>query len=306
MANRVIRDSIWTSPSLAKLSREAEAWFPRWLLMADDWGCFQADPRVVKGVAYPFREEVGLEEVDRLAVEYYNNGQLFLWVEKERVWGFFTAFHENNPYLQKLTVDEAGKPLKMRRKSPEPPKEALLVYLKERQPINSVFDIVRHCSTSFDKSRVSVSVSVSGTVSESGTKDFPAQKAKAGGETVDNLLKQPKPRSPNQRIQDAELESARKEFAKIFGGTITEAKVCRLAYGAGGDRRDCFETIPVLIAFWKSLKPAEVKDIENPYAYTLVCARDPETVERCKRQVFAEPTARRGGEIKTVGEVLSG
>lgn len=175
MANRVIRDAIWNSPSLARLSLEADAWFPRWVLMADDWGCFQADPKVIKGLIYPLRDDVTSFDVVRLAVEYYNNGQLFLWQDDDRIWGFLTSFASHNEYLRKLEVDEHGKQKKNRRRSPEPPAEELSLYLKERKEIKDIFDIVRQDSTRFNKSRVSVSISKS--VSVSKLKDGGARKA---------------------------------------------------------------------------------------------------------------------------------
>ena len=146
-------------------------------------------------------------------------------------------------------------------------------------------------------------------------KYIPAQKTETGGEIVEKSVEKTKPpategkpRSPNQRILDGELKTAQKEFAKIFGGHIGEAKLCRLAFGRKGNGRECFEAVPMLVAFWKSLKPEDVADIEDPYAYSLVCARNPQTVERFKKQVFEAPMNSsgrvRGGEFQTIGELL--
>lgn len=49
MANRVIKDTILTSHTLAKLSIDAQLHWTRWLLMADEYGCFNADTSVIKG-----------------------------------------------------------------------------------------------------------------------------------------------------------------------------------------------------------------------------------------------------------------
>ena len=37
MSNRVIKDSIWDSPTLGQIPDYYEDQFPRWLLLADDW-----------------------------------------------------------------------------------------------------------------------------------------------------------------------------------------------------------------------------------------------------------------------------
>lgn len=303
MANRVIRDSIYSSPSLARLSREAAAWFPWWVLMADDWGCFNADPDVIKGAVYPKRKDVGIVEVEGWLVEYHNNHQLFIWVEGERIWGFFTAFLENNPYLQKSTLSEEGKQIKPRRKSPEPPKEALSSYLKERKQVKEFKDILGQLRTVGGTCLESVSVLESKSESESKIKDkdIPAQKEKTGGESVS------KPRTPSQNILGGEIEACRKIFAEKFGsGRITEAQICRLAFGANGDKRSCFEGIPVLTEFLKSLKPADCREVEEPFRWLIACAKNPETVERAKKAFFNGAPAKRGGQISTVGEVLTG
>lgn len=53
MPNRIIRDCAKTSPTLAQLSDAAERLFWRLTTAADDFGRFQADPKVVKGECIP-------------------------------------------------------------------------------------------------------------------------------------------------------------------------------------------------------------------------------------------------------------
>lgn len=64
MANRVIKDTILTSHTLAKLSIDAQLHWTRWLLMADEYGCFNADTSVIKGLSYPLLTQI-TNEVDR-------------------------------------------------------------------------------------------------------------------------------------------------------------------------------------------------------------------------------------------------
>lgn len=130
MSNRVIKDSIWTSPTLARLSESAQDHFPRWLLMTDDWGCFNADPAVIKGLCYPLREKVTVAIVDALEKEYYESGLLFVWFDRERRWGYFVSWDSHHDFCNKTNADDGGKNHKHRRKTPTPPEDALTHYLE--------------------------------------------------------------------------------------------------------------------------------------------------------------------------------
>lgn len=129
MSNRVIKDSIWTSPSLAQLPLIADLSWPRWLLLSDDWGCFEADAEVIKGKAYPKRKEVKPSDIEKLKTIYNESGNLFLWKEGGREWGYFTNFDTHNEYCNSSGVNDVGKYTKHRRKTPEPPKDLLNEYL---------------------------------------------------------------------------------------------------------------------------------------------------------------------------------
>lgn len=130
MPNRVIKDSIWSSPTLAKLTEFSDDNFAKWLLMQDDWGCFNSDSDVIKGLVYPKRPEKTPEAVQKIKEEYYQRGFLFLWQEGEREWGYFVAHESHNNYCNKTNVDDKGKHQKHRRKTPEPPAELLKKYLE--------------------------------------------------------------------------------------------------------------------------------------------------------------------------------
>ena len=70
MPSRIIRDSIRTSPTLDELSDGAERMFWRLVTVADDYGRFEADPRVLLSQCFPLR-------VDRLKVK-----QIAEWFEE--------------------------------------------------------------------------------------------------------------------------------------------------------------------------------------------------------------------------------
>ena len=55
MPNRIIRESCTTSPTLDALSDGAERMFWRLTTIADDYGRFDADPRVLLAKCFPLR-----------------------------------------------------------------------------------------------------------------------------------------------------------------------------------------------------------------------------------------------------------
>jgi len=127
--SRVIKDSIWNSPSLAMLLPYYQDQWPRWLLMADDWGCFNADPEVIKGHAYPKRKET-VDKIIKIRDTFYNSGMLFIWTTTDlRTWGHFVNW-EKHEYIGGTEYDRNGQRVRHRRKTPEPPQKELTEYLK--------------------------------------------------------------------------------------------------------------------------------------------------------------------------------
>jgi len=55
MPNRILKDSICTSPNIDALSREAEAFFYRLLVQCDDFGPMDARPAILRARCYPLR-----------------------------------------------------------------------------------------------------------------------------------------------------------------------------------------------------------------------------------------------------------
>jgi len=127
MANRVIKDSIWTSPTLSKLVPYYQDQWIRWLLLADDWGCFNADPDIIKGLAYPKRKETS-KDILKIRQAFYNNGLLFIWKEEDREWGYFITW-DKYQFCNATTLNGEGRYAKHRRKTPEPPETLLSQYI---------------------------------------------------------------------------------------------------------------------------------------------------------------------------------
>jgi len=151
MSNRVIKDSIWTSPTVNKMVKKLEHClaFPWWILQADDWGCFDADVEVVKGLVFPKRKDVTEEMVSEMRTAYQEAGLLFVWQESGgREWGYFVTFDSHHNLCNKKSVGEDGKQTKHRRKTPEPPSDLLSDYIKRSNLTEETkADKSRHLST---------------------------------------------------------------------------------------------------------------------------------------------------------------
>lgn len=93
MPNRMIKESIWTSPNLNRLSPLAERHFFRLLPLPDDHGCCEITPAVVKGRCYPLQqEEITDGDIDIWQQELENNGIIITWELNGRQFGAFTTF----------------------------------------------------------------------------------------------------------------------------------------------------------------------------------------------------------------------
>src|SRR4030067_2967837 len=94
MSNRVIKDLIWTSPRLASYSIRTQLHFPRLLLLQDDWGCFNADPDVIRGLAYP-KMRITTTEIESILQEFEERGLLFRWRDGLHEWGYWMKSQEH-------------------------------------------------------------------------------------------------------------------------------------------------------------------------------------------------------------------
>lgn len=64
MPDRIIRERRKTDPMVDRLSDRAERLFWRLQVVADDYGCFDADPRVILGSCFPLK--VGVWHPDEM------------------------------------------------------------------------------------------------------------------------------------------------------------------------------------------------------------------------------------------------
>ena len=127
MPKRLIDDSLLTSPSLAKCSPRAQDAFPRFILLADDFGCFEAFPRVLVAKGWPYRSDVSEGDVWSWLEEYVAAGMACVWTEGERRWCYLTGWHGVHGQKKRVEYDPASVAGSKgsKRRTPAPP-EALV------------------------------------------------------------------------------------------------------------------------------------------------------------------------------------
>ncbi len=101
MPDRLIKQSIWTSPNLNQLSDQAEKCFYRLLLASDDWGCFDANPLVIKGKCFPLQPATDTTCIENCIKELEKQELIKTWVSGNRIYGQFLKFEQHNPLLQR-------------------------------------------------------------------------------------------------------------------------------------------------------------------------------------------------------------
>lgn len=76
MAKRLLRD--WTaSTRIDAISPEAEVFFTRLIMKADDYGSFHANPKLLKAALFPLKEEVTMQQIGAWVFECTEAGLLF-------------------------------------------------------------------------------------------------------------------------------------------------------------------------------------------------------------------------------------
>jgi hypothetical protein len=126
MPKRLLDDSYLSSPSLAKCSPRAQDAFPRFILLADDFGCFEVTPRALVGKGWPNRDDVSETDVVAFLEEYVRAGMACLYTAQERRICYLTGW--NGPHGQKKRAEydpnaPAGTPGRhgSKRRLPAPP-----------------------------------------------------------------------------------------------------------------------------------------------------------------------------------------
>lgn len=122
MPKRMLDDSLLSSGSLARCSPRAQDAFPRFLLLMDDFGCADANPRVLMGKGWPLRNDVSADDVTDWLEEYVAAGMAVLWTEADRRFVYLTGWlgphgqRERKEYDPTVKGDKGSK-----RRTPPPP-----------------------------------------------------------------------------------------------------------------------------------------------------------------------------------------
>ncbi len=64
MGNRILKESVCTSPNIERLSWFEEVCFYRLILQCDDYGRFDARPTLLRARLFPLKTEVTCEDVE--------------------------------------------------------------------------------------------------------------------------------------------------------------------------------------------------------------------------------------------------
>lgn len=134
MPKRMLDDSFLSSPSLAKCSPRAQDAFPRFILLADDFGCFDAVPRILLAKGWPYRTDVTEAELAGWLEEYVAAGMAVMWTEAERRYCYLTGW--NGPHGQRKRVEYDPNAAKgtagahgSKRRTPPPPEELVVAVI---------------------------------------------------------------------------------------------------------------------------------------------------------------------------------
>jgi hypothetical protein len=121
MPKRLIDDSLLTSPSIASVSTRAQDAFHRFILLADDFGCFDANPRVLVGKGWPLRDDVTERDVTTWLEEYERAGMAQCWEADGRRYCSLTGWFGKHGQKHRTEYDPASNPKGSKRRTPPPP-----------------------------------------------------------------------------------------------------------------------------------------------------------------------------------------
>jgi hypothetical protein len=74
--NRILKDSICQSEKIDLLSDGAECLYYRLLVQCDDYGTYKADPRIIKSVCFPLKENMTVGKTEKMLNELIGAGLL--------------------------------------------------------------------------------------------------------------------------------------------------------------------------------------------------------------------------------------
>lgn len=140
MPKRILDDSFLDSRSMEVLSPRAQDAFPRFILLADDFGCFEVNVVKLRAIGWSRRPDVSDEDVAAWITEYAERQAvdpetgkklapvLMLWTHVGRRYAHLTGW--SGPHGQKKRDEYGpGKPHGSKRHTPAPPADLLAAVL---------------------------------------------------------------------------------------------------------------------------------------------------------------------------------
>lgn len=121
MPKRMLDDSFLTSTSVARCSPRAQDAFPRFILLADDFGCFEVIPRALAARGWVYRQDVTEADMVAWLEEYVAAGMACLWTVNERRYCYLTGWHGEHGQKHRAEYDREHNPKGSKRRTPVPP-----------------------------------------------------------------------------------------------------------------------------------------------------------------------------------------
>lgn len=156
MAKRLLDDALLTSPSLHSVTVRTQDAFPRIILLADDFGCFDANAWVMKGRGWALRPDVTPEEIASWLDELERAGMVQLWRDGDRWYGYLSGWCGPKGQRKRDEYDPVRAKHGSKRKTPTPPARSE----KPSDYISSQFPPVPAVSRQFPAHAVPVPVPV--------------------------------------------------------------------------------------------------------------------------------------------------
>lgn len=128
MPNRILKESVCTSPNIERLSWFEEVCFYRLLVQCDDFGRLDARPSLLRARLFPLREDIDGAELETAMAALEAVGLIERYVV------------ENVPYICVPTWEKHQRIRNQRSRFPPPPWEQVLLprYEKRKSVENSV------------------------------------------------------------------------------------------------------------------------------------------------------------------------
>ena len=102
MPNRILKDSICRSESVAQLGWFDQCVFTRLIVLADDYGRYDARPKIIKGSGFPLQDDVTAEDIQTALENIQRTGMIRMYEVKDHKYLEFTSWkHHQNIRNQK-------------------------------------------------------------------------------------------------------------------------------------------------------------------------------------------------------------